>query len=182
MNSFELNVSDLRRSRASERDVEIDAAVDWALELSRVEPDPEGGSNLQLDLTLTPVGGGMMVSGEARFVARHSCHRCLEEWTEQMAVPVSAMFSPRASEDDEGMFLLTDNIDLETPMRDDVLLAMPLLPTCPDGCKAQLVGPAENGLNTSGSAEDGSVEDVPEGSEGEGSPFAALRDLLEPGD
>lgn len=182
MNPFELNVSDLRRSHATEREVDLAAAVDWALELSRVEPESDGGANLHLALTLTPVGGGLMVSGEARFVARHSCHRCLEEWTEEMAVPVSAMFSPRADEDDEGMFLLTDTIDLETPLRDDVLLAMPLLPTCPDGCETQLVGSPENDLNTSGSAEDGSVEDAPEASEGEGSPFAVLRDLLEPGD
>jgi len=182
MHDFEINVTDLRRSRAADRQATVDAEVDWSLELSRVEPAPGGGPNLNLELTLSPVGGGLLVSGEADFEARHTCHRCLTEWTEPTAVPLSIMFGTGASEDDDGLFPLNDTIDLESPVRDDVLLAMPLLPTCPHGCSAQLVGSSENGLNTSAPAEDGSAEGAPEDSKGEGSPFSVLRDLLDPGD
>lgn len=182
MNQFEVNVSDLRRSHATERSVDLEAKVDWALELSRVEPSSDGEPNLDAVVTLTPVGGGLLVAGEADFDARHTCHRCLRDWTEPMVARISAMFSPRAAEDDEGLFLLTDTIDLEVPVRDDVLLSMPLIPTCPDGCTTQLVGSQENGLNTSGSTEDGSVDGNPEDADGEGSPFSVLRDLLDPGD
>lgn len=182
MNQFDVNVSDLRRSHATERRLEIVATVDWALELSRVEASGDGGPNLDVAVTLTPVGGGLLVAGQADFDARHSCHRCLTEWTEPTMAPISAMFSNRASEDDDGVFLLEDTIDLETAIRDDVLLAMPLIPTCPGGCATQLVGIEENGLNTSGSTEDSSVDGNPEDEDGEGSPFSVLRDLLDPGD
>ncbi|MCP3977588.1 MAG: DUF177 domain-containing protein [bacterium] len=182
MNQFEINVSDLRRTHASEREVDLEATVDWALELSRVEASSGGEPNIDVVVTITPVGGGLMAAGEADFDARHTCHRCLNEWTEPMVARISAMFSARAAEDDEGVFLLADTIDLETPIRDDVLLSMPLIPTCPDGCAPQLVGTQENGLNTSGSTGDGSVDGNPEDADGEGSPFSVLRDLLDPGD
>lgn len=182
MNPFEINVADLRRSHASEREIELSAPVDWGLELSKVDqPDP-GTDNLTATLTLSPIGGGLLVHGTAEFVARHSCHRCLDEWTEQVTAPVSAMFSLRSGLDDDETFPLGDIIDLEPALRDDVLLAMPLSPTCPDGCKMQLGEGTQNGLNTTAPAEPGSADGTPEEQGDEGSPFSVLRDLLEPDD
>lgn len=182
MNTFEINVADLRRSHASERDVAFNATVDWALELSRVERAVPGADNLSAQLTLSPISGGLLVHGTAKFTARHSCHRCLDEWTEEMEVPVSAMFSPGSGESDDETFPLADVIDLETALRDDVLLSLPLSPTCQGGCSAQLVATSENGLNTPASAELTSADGIPEDQTGEGSPFSVLRELLEPGD
>lgn len=181
MTPFEIHVADLLRSSAAPRSVEVAATVDWELDLSRVAPDPAGGPNLHLDLTLTPVGGGLLVAGTSFFVARHTCHRCLDEWTEPMEVPISALFSTQHDTDDV-VFPLADIIDLEPAVRDDVLVAMPVAPTCPAGCAAQLVGDAENGLNTPAAAGDDPAEDVPEDPDREGSPFAVLRDLLDRGD
>ena len=181
MDVFEVNVADLRRSRAREREVEVAAKVDWALELSRVEPTDGGTDNLSAAVTLSPIGGGLFVSGTAKLVARHTCHRCLTEWTEAIEVPISAMFASRAAEDDEETFQLGDVISLEAPIRDDVLLSMPISPTCPDGCPPELVGSAENGLNTPAPAEPGSADGAQDVSDvDEGSPFSVLRDLLEP--
>ena len=179
MNPFELNVADLRRSRATEREVEISATVDWGLELSRIALEPAGGPNLLARLMLTPVGGGLMAHGLATFTVRHSCHRCLDEWTEEMEAPISAMFAPASSDDDDETFPLSDVIDLEPAVRDDVLLAMPLSPTCPDGCRSELVAGGETGLNTTAPADENSADGIPEDSTGETSPFAVLRDLLE---
>jgi uncharacterized protein len=181
MNAFEINVADLRRARARERDVELTAGVDWALELSRVEQPVDGTDNLWVAVTLSPIGGGLFVSGTAKLVARHSCHRCLTEWTESMDVPISAMYTARSAAEDEETFPLGDVINLEGPIRDDVLLAMPISPTCPDGCPPGLVGLSENDLNTSAPAEPGSADGAQDVSDvDEGSPFSVLRDLLEP--
>lgn len=180
MNPFELNVADLRRSRANERNVEIAANVDWGLELTRLEPGQADEPNLVVRLTLSPIGGGLMAHGTGAFRARHSCHRCLEEWTEEMEVPISAMFSTRTDDADDETFPLADVIDLEPAVRDDVLLALPLSPTCPDGCAAELVAGAETGLNTTAPADENSADGIPDDPIGEGSPFSVLRDLLEP--
>jgi uncharacterized protein len=164
-----------------ERDLELDVAVDWRLELSGVEPFSSGGTNLSLALTLSPAAGGLLVHGTGTFVARHTCHRCLSDWTEPMTVPISALFAGVADEDGE-VFQLGDTIDIETAVRDDVLTAMPLVPACPDDCARQLVGTEENDLNTAAAAGDDSADGTPEGPAGEGSPFSVLRDLLDQGD
>lgn len=181
MSYFDIRVADLRRSRAVERDIELEAAVDWRLDLSMLERDPDGAPNLHLELKLTPVVGGLLVHGTGTCVARHTCNRCLNEWTEQMTVPISALFADEADEDDE-VFQLADTIDIETAVRDDVLVAMPLIPSCPDGCSAELVGTGENDLNTAAPAEDDSADGTPEDPAGEGSPFSVLRDFLNRGD
>lgn len=181
MNPFEIRVVDLRRSRAEERDVEFDVLVDWGLELSRLEQNPDGTPNLKLALTLSPVAGGLLVHGGATCTVRHTCRRCLIEWIEPMTVTISALFADEADEAGE-VFPLGDTIDIETAVRDDVLLAMPLVPTCPDDCSPQLVGTDENDLNTPAAAGEDSVGGVPAGSEDEGSPFSVLRDLLDQGD
>lgn len=190
MNPFEISVADLRRSRAQEREIELEANVDWSLELSRVEPADPGKQNVAAQLTVSPIGGGLLVHGVASFTARHACHRCLAEWTEQVTAPVSAMFTLRSAAEDDETFLLGDVIDLEPALRDDVLLAMPISPTCPDGCAAhigddlslQLGDNEQNGLNTTAPAEPGSADGIPEDQSDEGSPFSVLRDLLEPDD
>jgi uncharacterized protein len=181
MNPFEIRVADLRRSRAVERDIELDVAVDWGLELSTLEKDPKVAANLNLVLTLSPVVGGLLVHGTGTSTVHHTCHRCLNEWTEPMTVAISALFGELADEDDE-VFPLGDTIDIETAVRDDVLVAMPLVPTCPDDCSPQLVGTEENGLNTPAPAGDDSADGTPEGPVDEGSPFSVLRDLLDRGD
>jgi len=178
MDPFEIRVADLRRSRAVERDIELDVRVDWRLELSRIEPSSDGAANLCLELMLTPVVGGLLVHGTGTFTARHTCRRCLNEWTEPMTVPISALFTDVADEG-EDVFQLGDTINIEAAVRDDVLVAMPLVPSCPDDCSPQLVGADENGLNTAAAAEDDSADGTPEDPEGEGSPFSVLRDLLD---
>lgn len=205
MNPFEINVADLRRSRAQEREIDVAAKVDWSLEMSRIEPAARGADNLNANLTLSPIGGGLLVHGTASFVAHHTCHRCLTEWSEPVVAPVSAMFTARSAADDDETFPLGDVIDLEPALRDDVLLAMPISPTCPDGCDLQIgdqtshlgdetsvrlgdetsvqLGHSEqNGLNTTAPAEPGSADGIPEDQIDEGSPFSVLRDLLEPDD
>lgn len=186
MNPFEIRVADLRRSRAVARDIEFDVAVDWQLELSRLDPNPDGSPNLNLVLTLSPASGGLLVHGIATCTVQHACRRCLNEWAELVNVPISAVFTDVAVED-EDVFQLGDTIDIEAPVRDDVLTAMPLVPTCPDDCSPQLVGrqlvdAQENDLNTPAAAEDHSADGTPEDLEVEGSPFSVLRDLLDRGD
>lgn len=180
MNPFEINVADLRRARAAERNITVAGRVDWGLELSKIEPTPDANDNLTAALTLTPISGGLLVHGIANIDVRHTCHRCLEEWTEQLEVPISAMYTVGSSGDDDETFPLGDTIDLEPALRDDVLLAMPLSPTCPDGCDPELVDMLQKRLNTTAPAEEFSAEGIPEDLSDEGSPFSVLRDLLGP--
>jgi uncharacterized metal-binding protein YceD (DUF177 family) len=158
--AFVVPVSDLLDREAPPRRIYIEAPVDWAIELSRIEPDPP----LSADLTLSPLPGGILGRGTVRFRAEHSCRRCLTPYEEDVELDVAALFEPDPDED--AYPIDVDRIDLEPFLHDEALLGMPQLPQCPDGCDVVVTTP-ETGLNT----------DLPD----ENSPFAVLRDLLPPG-
>ncbi|MDJ0961228.1 MAG: DUF177 domain-containing protein [Acidimicrobiia bacterium] len=161
---FVIPIGDLLRDRAEPRDVDVEASVDWHVELSAVLPEPP----LTAALTLSPMPGGLLVRGSVSGVARHSCHRCLEDYDEPFSVSVAELFVRPDDATEDDYTIDGDQLDLEPLLRDDVLLAMPMLPTCAD-C-GELVDTSQTDLNT----------DVPEAGDSR-SPFAVLKDLFEPG-
>ena len=161
---FVVNVADLATPGSQRRD-QLAVPVDWALDLSRIEPDPP----LSAELVLQSVSGGLLVTGRVRAAVRHTCHRCLIEFVEPHDVAISSLFM--AEPDDESYLLDGDEVDLEQMLRDEVLLAMPLLPRCGPSCPGVVSSPGTD-LNTIAAGDD---EDV------SASPFAVLRDLLDSG-
>lgn len=169
---FVLSVADLDSDRSPQRDVLVVSPVDWSVELSRIVPDPP----LEADLTLTRTRGGLIVRGRVDVDVRHVCPRCLEERVEPVAVEIAQLVSDPAVDgdddlDDADYVLDGDMVDLEPVIRDETLLALPLLPFCPEGC-SELVEAQESDLNT-----DDSGDETP-GS----SPFAVLQSLIEHAD
>ena len=148
------------------RPVEVNAEVEWAVEMSRVVAEPA----LEGELELSALSGGIRVHGTATVTVHHTCHRCLEEWDEEVDVPVDQLFVEASRADDDDYSFSGDQIDLEPMLRDEVLLAMPLVPTCPEGCEG-LVDSPQTDLNTP----------IPEEQGETSSPFAVLKDLLDEG-
>jgi uncharacterized protein len=163
---FLFNVADLRRERALARAVSVAAPVEWGVEMSRVLADPP----LDAELELSALSGGIRVHGTATVTVHHTCHRCLEEWDEEVGVPVDQLYVEASRADDDDYAFSGDQIDLEPMLRDEVLLAMPLVPTCPEGCEG-LVDSPQTDLNTPTPEEQGETS----------SPFAVLKDLLDEG-
>jgi uncharacterized protein len=155
---FVVNVADLLRPDAPPRSVDVRAPAEWSLELSRTLPDPP----LVAVLELAAVGGGLLARGTVRVTVEHVCHRCLDPIVEELDVNVAQLYADPALDEDPDYELAGDEIDLEPMIRDEVLLAMPLLPVCGDDCPGTVPGAPE-------------VEDA----DTSGSPFAALRDLWE---
>lgn len=163
---FVLSVADLLGRDASPRSETVEVPVDWSVEMSRLVKDEP----LVADVNLHPVSGGIAVTGIVHFVSEDTCFRCLETTRTSRTATIGALFD-RKNDDDESYPLDGQDIDLEQMLRDDVLLSIPITSSCPDGC-TEVVNSAQNDLNTD-----------PSGDEGEArSPFAVLKDLLEPED
>lgn len=160
---FVLSVADLLGRDASPRPEQIDAAVEWQIELSKVLADPP----LEADLMLHPVSGGIAVTGRVHFSTEDACSRCLTTSVTDRTTNVGALFD-RNEDDDESYPLDGTDIDVEQMLRDEVLLSLPLTPSCGPDCQG-VVSSAGTDLNM----------DPPE-SDGESrSPFAVLKDLLD---
>ena len=166
MSPFVLLVADLVGREVLPRLETVEASVDWSIQLSSVQEQPP----LVAELSIQAVTDGLLVRGPVRFTARHVCAGCLESYEEAHVVHVAALFE--ADPEQDGEYPIDgDRIDVEQLVRDEVLLAMPLLPDCGTGCRGVVTSP-ESDLNavTPGDGADS------------GSPFAVLRELFDAGD
>ena len=138
-----VDVSRLSRQPGSMLEVsrEIPAPAELVVALARV---PEG-SVIDLDVTLECVVEGIWVSGTADVEVSAECSRCLDpvSWSESVALEQMYRYPPTdargaiidsSDEDDETPEVVDDTIDLEEPLRDAVVLALPLAPLCSPDC------------------------------------------------
>lgn len=122
--------------------------------VTKVLPAPDGcgiplariTAPIEVDLTLESVMEGIWVSGEAIAQVQGECARCLEpiDWQESarleelFAYPATdargALVDGDTSEDEDTMFVVEDCIDLELPLRDALVLDLPLAPLCRTDC------------------------------------------------
>lgn len=163
---FVFPILDLRHERAEPKAVEVVASVDWRLDLSRVLPDPP----LHARVELAPMPGGVLVRGSVTATVRHTCHRCLDEWDEGVDVAVAQLYVTEG--DDVSDYVVEwPEIDLGPMIRDELLLSLPIAPTCKHGCRG-VVDVTKSDLNTP----------TPDDPRDSVSPFAVLKDLLDAGD
>lgn len=159
---FRIPVHDLLAQPGIRRPIEVAAPVEWSVGSTDVGPV------VSARLTVEGAAGGVLVRGTASVDARLTCHRCLTEWDDQIEVEVMELMGV---EDDPDGYPLRDGVaDLEDMLRDALLLAVPLAPTCSPGCLG-LCSVCGGDLNTGACAGHEPEND---------SPFAVLRELLEP--
>lgn len=118
--------------------------------VTRVVPAPVGlglggvvevpeGADVELDLRLEAVMEGVLVSGTAHASVTGECVRCLDRVDDEVVVDLQELYTysengtdPEAAEDE--LHVVDDMIDLEQPVRDAVVLALPSAPVCRDDC------------------------------------------------
>ncbi|MGB8362164.1 MAG: DUF177 domain-containing protein [Acidimicrobiia bacterium] len=97
-----------------------------------------------------------------------TCVRCLTSWVDRIEVEGSQHF---AREPDEDGYAIVDRaVDMAGPATDELALALPSAPLCSPGCKG-LCPTCGSDLNRDPCDGHGDDSD---------SPFAALKDLLDP--
>lgn len=122
-----------------------------------VVPAPEGfgtmgltvppGSDLELALRLESVIEGVLVSGTAAARVEGECSRCLTPVTDEVDVSIGELFAypetdargrPVRDADpdpfDPEPEVVDDTVDLEQPLRDAIVLALPIAPLCRPDC------------------------------------------------
>jgi uncharacterized metal-binding protein YceD (DUF177 family) len=158
----------LPRPGAASKDARRPAADPWRVELrelgrragsmqelERTVPAPEGfrveligvpaGAPVQLYLRLEAVMEGVLVSGTVEAPLVGQCARCLEDIEDTLTLPVQELYAyegsttEATSEEDEVRLVEGERLDLEPMVRDAVVLALPLSPTCTDDCSGLCV-------------------------------------------
>jgi len=130
MTALRSNVSDLLHHPASRRklSVEIPGSALGGVAGSRLSDAP-----LVVDVWLEHVPDGLVVHGTVAGEYESECSRCLRPVRGTFSVPVREMFE-RAPIEGETYPLEGEEVDLELPVRDTVLLDLPAAPLCREDC------------------------------------------------
>jgi uncharacterized protein len=128
---FRVNVRDLVNRPGEMREHRLAIAV--------VEPMGEGivavkeGSEIDLDVRLESVHEGVLVTAEVEAVAEGECGRCLIDIALPVEVEFQELFAYHSGEAFE-FEVQDDHVDLESLIRDAVVLSLPFQPVCRPDC------------------------------------------------
>ncbi|HTT87242.1 MAG TPA: DUF177 domain-containing protein [Acidimicrobiales bacterium] len=127
---FVVHVARLRRVPGTRwHEVRAGVVADVVGSGSRV-PD---GAELQADVTLESVAGGVAVTGVVSAPWTGECRRCLTAASGVLRVPVRELYT--ADGDGEDTYpLVDDEVDLEDLVHDAALLELPMAPLCREDC------------------------------------------------
>lgn len=128
------------------RDLGRGAGRNMPVELAELAPDGWGnavigviqGSIIAVDLTLESVVEGVLVQGTAEVQVAGQCGRCLDPVERTMSVRFDELFryadQIEGADDEDLPVLEGELLDLESTVRDAIVLALPLAPRCRDDC------------------------------------------------
>ena len=137
-NPFLLNTHDLPRRAGEMKEYELDIQLDSPIGIDVIAV-PVG--ILELDLRLESVAEGILATGEFDVVAKGECIRCLDPIELELSRNFQELYAYAPNSDDPDGFeedqLLMDGevMNLELPIRDAIVLALPINPVCDEECQ-----------------------------------------------
>jgi uncharacterized protein len=134
---FVVSVTGLRKSPGARQPEHRRGSIDGLAVSSSAVP---AGAEVDLDVILESVDGGIVVAGTVATRWLGECRRCLRQVEGDLGVEVRELYEVRGpdwrpSEADEETYPLTgEQIDLAVLAHDAVLLNLPLAPLCRPDC------------------------------------------------
>lgn len=118
-----------RSGEMREFEIEVPAPEKWGEGLVSVAE----GEPVAVGVRLEAVHEGILVTADIRSRYTGVCGRCLTDVAEPVEVEFQELFG--YSEDEANDFeVQDDHVDLETPVRDSIVLSLPFQPVCQPDC------------------------------------------------
>jgi uncharacterized protein len=128
-----VGITELRRAPAVPRSVHLAGPLP-GLHVADVRVPDDADVTADLDLEVLVDGGRLTAIGVVRAPWAGECRRCLQPVDDVLEVPLSEVFEADPADGADTYPLAGDRVDLEAPVRDAVLLGLPLAPLCRDDC------------------------------------------------
>jgi uncharacterized protein len=128
---FQIQVHDLMHRPGTMRELELDIQLTETMGDSAMTI-PEG-SMVEVDLRLESVHEGILATGDVFTNAQGVCSRCLDELNTPVEVDFQELFAYSGTEEDD-FRVLDEKIDLESVIRDAIVLSLPFQPVCSEDC------------------------------------------------
>ena len=99
----------------------------------------KAGESMLIEFKAESVSDGVLISGQVKSKAKGECGRCLDEIERDVSEEFRELFlyeSRKGEDEEDELFALDGDIaDIETAIRDAVVLTMPINPLCKPDCK-----------------------------------------------
>jgi len=125
-----VGVAVLRKHPGTRRRVKVEAPI---AELEVSDSNVPAGAEVELDVVLESVLGGVVVSGTVSADWEGECRRCLEVATGRLSATVRELYAEDA-DPELGYSMTADWLDLEPLAHDACILELPLAPLCGPDC------------------------------------------------
>ncbi|MEY3089082.1 MAG: hypothetical protein RLZZ208_350 [Actinomycetota bacterium] len=134
---FLVNLHELPRRAGEMRPYRLDFKLEEAIGTPMLAI--KTGESMLIEFKAESVSDGVLISGHVKSKAKGECGRCLDEieWDVSEEFRELFLYESRRGEDEEDeLFALDGDIaDIETAIRDAVVLTMPINPLCKPDCK-----------------------------------------------
>lgn len=112
----------------------------------KLAPDPQYHikGHVDVDLTLSRSEDSVFVNGTIKFTHKLQCSRCLKEILKTQTEKIEVHYAPfpildkeieLTEEDVNTIFYRGNLLDLDQPIRDAIILSIPIKPLCKPDCK-----------------------------------------------
>lgn len=132
---FKLNTHDLPRRAGEMKEYQLALDIEKPIGIDVIAV-PAG--ILNLDLRLESVAEGILATGEFDVIAKGECIRCLDPIELELERNFQELYAYEANPDEEEedqLLMDGDVMDLEAPIRDAIVLALPINPVCDEDCQ-----------------------------------------------
>ena len=125
-----VNILELTRRPGTDKDLVVSVpATVLELEDPRVADDQD----IAVDIHLESVSGGIVAAGSATARAHLSCRRCLGEFDVEIFGEIDELYQ-KVPDNPDATALTSEQLDLTSVVREQVLLAIPDAPLCRGDC------------------------------------------------
>jgi uncharacterized metal-binding protein YceD (DUF177 family) len=153
--SLLINIQQLQRNSSSNVRGEIEVAD---LGIVGLDECISPGLPLKYNLEVTMTEDGILMQGSLEITVKLTCVRCLTE--SEKCYRLESWTGYGALNGEDALPVESDCVDLTPVIREDILLAFPLHPTCEGGCKGTLRLPVEEKDSNAGSQKDAPAASV----------------------
>lgn len=141
LSPFKLNLHELPRRAGDFKEYQLKFAApepigNPMISISKEEP-------IEIELRAESVSDGILLSGSVTSRATGECGRCLDEISQEIHQKFQELFFYENRATDEDFSMAGDIADLEIPIRDAVILALPINPLCKVECQGLCSGCGE---------------------------------------
>ena len=133
---FKFNTHELPRRAGEMKEYQLILPIEKAIGIDVIEVP--ANSEIELDLRLESVAEGVLATGDFDAIAKGECIRCLDPVELDLKKHFQELYTykpnPELEEEDQ-LLMEGDVIDLEAPIRDAIVLSIPINPLCNEDCE-----------------------------------------------